>query len=199
MEHYYYEKPVAKEGKKLIFYNQQNHEFKFYTSSSVFSKDKVDKGTELLVKECIIGKNAKILDIGCGYGVIGIVIGKLNPDAKITMSDINERALELAKENLKLNNVEAGVVKSFLFENINEKFDIILSNPPNSAGKELCFELISQAYEHLENRGSLQTVVHKMRGAKSYEKKVEEVFGNVKTIGRKAGYHLFYSEKRLDN
>jgi 16S rRNA (guanine1207-N2)-methyltransferase len=195
MEHYFSEKPLSKSVNNLILYTYKSKQFNFHTSSSVFSKKRVDKGTDLLIRESIIKNNAKILDIGCGYGVVGIVISNLYPDLTIIMSDINERALELAKKNLALNNVNATIVKSFLFEEINDKFDIILSNPPNSAGKQLCFELIQQSYDHLQFNGSLQLVAHNRKGSKELSKKMQEVFGNIKTIGRQSGYHLFYSEK----
>jgi 16S rRNA (guanine1207-N2)-methyltransferase len=196
MDHYYSEKPASSPKDITIKYTLNSHIFTFFTSTSVFSKDKVDRGTDLLIRESKITPNAKILDIGCGYGAVGIVIGALQPYVSVTMSDINERALALAKRNSEFNEVNATLLKSYLFENIRDTFDIVLSNPPNSAGKQLCFQLIEQSFEHLNKGGSLQLVVMKKKGGKELAKKMDEVFGNVETIGREAGYHLYYSERK---
>ena len=134
MEHYFSDKPKSRKKDSIISCTINSMGFKFHTSSSVFSKNHIDKGTELLIKKCSIhGK--KILDIGCGYGPIGIVLKKLYPEAEIIMTDINERALELAKKNAKENNVEADVIKSDLYKNIDGKFDgkkLKLDTPKNS-------------------------------------------------------------------
>jgi len=194
MEHYFTQKPKSRSKEKKIEYHFFEKTFIFLTSSSVFSKDKIDLGTNLLIKESKI-TDAKILDIGCGYGVVGIVLKTLYPKADITMSDVNERALLLAQHNCTLNSVEIKTIKSHLFDNIKEKFDIILSNPPQSAGKKLCFDLIQQSYGHLSKKGVLQLVARPSRGGRSLAGKMKEVFGNVTIIGRKSGYSLYYSEK----
>jgi 16S rRNA (guanine1207-N2)-methyltransferase len=180
MDHYYSEKPASSPKDITIKYTLNSHIFTFFTSTSVFSKDKVDRGTDLLIRESKITPNAKILDIGCGYGAVGIVIGALQPYVSVTMSDINERALALAKRNSEFNEVNATLLKSYLFENI----------------RQLCFQLIEQSFEHLNKGGSLQLVVMKKKGGKELAKKMDEVFGNVETIGREAGYHLYYSERK---
>ena len=112
------------------------------------------------------------------------------------MSDINERAIALTKKNLKLNNIKAKTIMSNLFENIKGNFDIILSNPPQHAGKAICIEIIEQSFTHLNKNGSLQLVVRHQKGGKALSKKMHEIFGNVETIGRKSGYHIYYSEKK---
>lgn len=195
MEHYFSKKPLSRPKTNLIFYTCNSIDFKFYTSSSVFSKSKIDKGTALLIKESKIQKNSKLLDLGCGYGPVGIILSKLYPATKVTMSDINERALALAKKNLLLNNTKAKIIQSNLYDELDEKFDIILSNPPQSAGKKLCFEIIENAPKYLRAGGSLQLVARHQKGGKNLSEKMKEVFGNVKTIGRKSGYHIYYSKK----
>jgi 16S rRNA (guanine1207-N2)-methyltransferase len=191
MEHYFSKKPKSRPEKNIISYEG----LQFHTSSSVFSKKAVDKGTALLIKEPKIKPNSKILDIGCGYGIVGISISKLYPETEVTMSDINERAIALTKKNLKLNNAKATVIKSNLFENIKENFDIILSNPPQHAGKDTCIKIIKDSFAHLNKGGSLQLVVRHQKGGKSLSKKMEETFGNVESIARKSGYHIYYSKK----
>jgi 16S rRNA (guanine1207-N2)-methyltransferase len=195
MEHYFSSKPKSKPRSNIISYSYCSKEFTFETSSSIFSRNKVDKGTELLIKESNMRPKSKILDMGCGYGPVGTILSKLHPGLDITMSDINERALALAKKNIQINNIKAKVIKSNLFENIDEQFDIILSNPPQSAGKKLCFKLIEDSFDHLKNKGTLQLVARHQKGGKDLAKKMEEVFGNVKTIARKSGYHIYLSKK----
>ena len=196
MEHYFSQKPKSKSELKLIGFRIGAKDFKFYTSSSVFSKRRVDKGTALLINESKIGDKERILDIGCGYGPVGVVISKTHPDCEVVMSDVNERALALAKKNLGLNNSEAEIVRSDLYDKIEEGFDVILSNPPQSAGKDICFTIITESINYLKKKGSLQLVARHQKGGKDLSKKMEEVFGNVSTLGRKSGYHLYYSEKQ---
>ena len=193
MEHYFSKKPKTVPKSDTVTYTINSIDFKFYTSSSVFSKKKIDKGTDLLIKESKIPPKSKILDLGCGYGPVGIVISKLYPKTEVTMSDINERAVALAKKNLKLNKTNATVIPSNIFENISEKFDIILSNPPQSAGKKICFKTIEESFNHLKKKGSLQLVARHKKGGKDLSKKMEEVFGNLETLGRKSGYHIYFS------
>ncbi|HLD18841.1 MAG TPA: methyltransferase, partial [Candidatus Nanoarchaeia archaeon] len=137
-----------------------------------------------------------VLDIGCGIGILGIAAAKLF-DANIVMSDINERAVMLAKKNIKLNNIEADIFQGNLYEKINKNdFDVVLTNPPQTAGKEICFQLIDQSKNHLKSNGTLQLVARHNKGGKTLSKKMQEVFGNVKVIAKKAGYWVYFSKKQ---
>ena len=143
----------------------------------------------------IIDKNFKVLDIGCGTGVLGIGAAKLF-NADVAMSDINKRAVMLAKMNCKLNNVKCEVFQGNLYEKIKQNdFDVVLSNPPQTAGKEICFQLIEQSKKYLKNKGSLQLVARHNKGGKTLSKKMEEVYGNVKIAAKKAGYWVYVSVK----
>jgi len=195
MEHYYSEKPTSKLRIKEIEVKLKGNTLKFYTGSGVFSIGRIDKGTWLLIESCVIEPNWKILDLGCGYGVIGIAIAKAFPSAYVTMTDINQRAVKLSKINIGLNaeqNIEGR--QSDLYNNIKEKFNAILVNPPQLAGKKLCFEIIEKAKEHLEKNGLLQLVARHNKGGKELEKKMNEVFGNVQSIAKKGGYRVYMSE-----
>ena len=195
MEHYYSEKQKSLLNIKKIKQKIRSKEFDFYTASGVFSKDKIDKGTLVLAENMIVDKNSKVLDIGCGIGVLGIAATKLY-NARVVMSDVNERAVLLTKKNIKLNDVKAEVYQGNLYEQIKQAdFDAILSNPPQTAGKELCFRLIEEAKNHLKNNGSLQLVARHNKGGKTLSRKMEEVFGNVKVIAKKAGYWVYFSTK----
>ena len=195
MEHYYSEQQKSLLNLKKIRQKVKGQEFEFYTASGVFSKERIDKGTLILAEGMIIAKNQKVLDIGCGIGVLGIVASKLfNADA--VMSDINKRAVMLAKMNVKLNNTKAEIYQGNLYEKIKDNnFDAVISNPPQTAGKELCFELIEKSKKHLKHNGTLQLVARHNKGGKTLSEKMKEVFGNVKVIARKSGYWVYLSVK----
>jgi len=194
-EHYFTEKPTSelKLRKIKVFVKGINLQLK--TAAGVFSPNRLDNGTRLLIESAIIKDRWSVLDLGCGYGIVGITIKKLFPSSNITMSDINERALKLARINLKLNKVSANVLKSNSFNSIKEKFDTILLNPPQTAGKDICFEMIEMSFDHLNKNGLLQIVARHNKGGSTFEKKMQEVFGNVKEISKKSGYRIYVSEK----
>ena len=149
MSHYFSEKQEVKSDRKIIKYEIENKNFEFVTDNGVFSKTKVDFGTDVMLKvflrENMNKKNQKfdVLDIGCGYGVVTVIVKAFFENVKTVSSDVNERALELTTENLLKNEVvkdennDFEVRKSFVFDNISEKFDVILSNPPIRAGKQM--------------------------------------------------------------
>ena len=195
MEHYYSEQQKSLFNVKKIKQKIKGQQFDFYTASGIFSKDKIDKGTLALAENMAVDKNSKVLDIGCGIGILGIVAAKLF-NANVVMSDINKRAVMLAKKNAELNNVKAEIYHGNLYEPITQNdFDIILSNPPQTAGKELCFQLIEQSKNYLKKNGNLQLVARHNKGGKTLSNKMEEVFGNVKVIAKKAGYWVYMGVK----
>lgn len=195
MEHYYSEEPTSELRIKKINQNISGTKFEFYTASGVFSKDKIDTGTLALAENMILEKNSKVLDVGCGIGVLGIAAAKLF-NANVVMADINKRAVMLAKKNAELNNVKAEIYQGNLYEKIKgSDFDAVVSNPPNTAGKELCFQLIEESKNYLKQNGSLQIVARHNKGGKTLSKKMEEVFGNVKVVAKKSGYFVYMSVK----
>lgn len=208
MSHYFSEKQEVKSDRKIIKYEIENKKFEFVTDNGVFSKTKVDFGTDVMLKVFLRGnmnkKNQKfdVLDIGCGYGVVTVIVKAFFENVKTMSSDVNERALELTTENLLKNEVvkdendEFGVRKSFAFDNISEKFDVILSNPPIRAGKQTIFQIYEKSFEHLNKNGEFYCVIQTKHGAKSTQKKLEEVFGNCETLEINAGYRIFRSIKK---
>ena len=208
MSHYFSEKQEVKSDRKIIKYEIENKKFEFVTDNGVFSKTKVDFGTDVMLKVFLRGnmnkKNQKfdVLDIGCGYGVVTVIVKAFFENVKTMSSDVNERALELTTENLLKNEVvkdendDFEVRKSFVFDNISEKFDVILSNPPIRAGKQTIFQIYEQSFEHLNENGEFYCVIQTKHGAKSTQRKLEEVFGNCETLEINAGYRIFRSVKK---
>jgi len=208
MSHYFSEKQEVKSDRKIIRYEIENRNFEFVTDNGVFSKTKVDFGTDVMLKvflrENSNKKNQKfdVLDIGCGYGVVSVVLKAFFQKIKTLSSDVNERALELTTENLLKNKVikdkndDFEVRKSFAFDNISEKFDVILSNPPIRAGKQTIFQIYEKSFLHLNENGEFYCVIQTKHGAKSTQKKLEEVFGNCETLEIDAGYRIFRSVKK---
>jgi len=191
-EHYYTEKPTSELKKSKISARLRDKEFSFVTGSGVFSIKKVDNGTRLLIEECKI--KGRVLDLGCGYGVVGIVIKKIFPDNEVVLSDINMRACRLARENAKLNNVSVDIVQGDMFTKVEGKFGTILLNPPQNAGKKICFSMIEQSKEYLRECGTLQLVARHQKGGKSLSKYMEEIFGNVDVLGRGSGFRVYVSQ-----
>ncbi|ABR31590.1 class I SAM-dependent methyltransferase [Thermosipho melanesiensis] len=195
-EHYYTEKPTSKLKIKEVIINLKNgHIYKFKSPSGVYSFGKVDKATKILIENVRIS-NGNILDIGCGYGIIGITLKKENPDIKLYMSDINERAVEFAKINAKDNNIAADIRKGYLFEVWeNEKFDHIVSNPPIVAGKKVWMELIEKSLDFLNDGGTLQLVAFHNKGGRRIKEYMKSIFGNVEELCKEGGIRVYLSKK----
>ena len=193
MNHYFKSNENLKHKETETEYVYKFTKFNFITDTGVFSKDKVDFATNILL-ENLPQLSGKTLDIGCGYGCIGIVLAKTyGENISVTMSDINERALELAKKNAKENNVNANIIKSDGFENITESFDNIILNPPIHAGKTVIYKIYEETYNHLNPNGRFFIVIQKKHGALSHKEKLEEIFGskNCSVLYQKKGFFVF--------
>ncbi len=164
----------------------------FYTQPGLFSYKEIDEGTKLLVENIKLPKeDAVILDIGCGYGVIGITLAKAHPRVRVYMVDVNPLAVELAKLNAKHNGVadRVTVFQGSLYEPVwGMKFDLIVSNPPLSAGMNTVETLVKEAPAHLNRGGSLQLVLRK--GANRIQDLMEKLFDKVEVLARKKGYSV---------
>lgn len=159
----------------------------------MFSKKRLDPGTKLLIESVRVNPEDTVLDIGCGYGIIGL---SLAPEVKkVVLSDINKRALKLAKYNAKVNNIKnVEIIESDLYENITEKFDVIVCNPPVKAGKRIIHEIIKGAKEHLKSKGKLYIVIKTKHGGRSLAEYIKEIFGNVEVVERESGYRVLMSK-----
>jgi 16S rRNA G1207 methylase RsmC len=170
----------------------------FEVVPGLFSYKHVDEGTKLLLEYAEIPEEGTILDIGCGYGVIGIVIAKLNPKLEVYMTDINKDAVEITKRNIlrnRLNPEKVKVLHGNLYEPVKDlKFNAIYSNPPFSAGMDIVEKIVQEAPRYLKHRGTLQIVARK--GAEKVRKLMLSVFGNVNISVSKKGYKVLLSRKQ---
>lgn len=179
-------------NEKIIYGKINDLSFKFKTDNGVFSKDFLDFASKLLLEkmdyESIL--DGQILDVGCGYGPIGIYLSYITKKA-VVMLDINPRALALSKENLLLNGVDARVLESdCLDEVITEKFSCVITNPPIHAGKEIVYKIFTQSYEVLIEGGSLWIVIQEKHGAPSAIKKLKTIFPIVEVFYKKKGFYI---------
>jgi 16S rRNA (guanine1207-N2)-methyltransferase len=172
------------------------YRFSFLTDIGVFSKENVDYGSRVLINAIEPNEGKRILDVGCGYGPIGIVLGTLFPKQRIDMVDINDRAIELARKNISLNKRDnVTVFKSNMYENVVDNYSMIISNPPIRAGKHIVHAIIENSIKHLLPEGELWIVIQKKQGAPSAKQKMQDIFGNVEVVKRDKGYFILKSVK----
>jgi len=200
MEHYFSEQPASYFIKEKFESEVLGDKIFINSGSGLFSLKKADFGTELLIKNAKIpGADAKIMDLGCGYGIVGIALKKHNPKLDVTLIDVNDRAIQLAKKNCDENDTECLVLKSDIFSNPllkDKRFDVILTNPPFSAGKKVCIEFIKQSFEHLNEKGLLELVAPHNKGGESLKKIMQKTFDNVDELAKKRGFRVYVSEKK---
>ena len=182
------ENVVSKTEKRYA--NILGHDFVFFTDNGVFSKSGVDFGSRLLLESLPLSDiGDSVLDVGCGYGVFGIVLSKLL-DVNVTMCDVNRRALHLAERNIKANSCSnCSIVESNCYQNITGKYSTIISNPPIRAGKKIVYEILTKAKEFLLPNGMLIFVVRKEQGAKSIISDMRQMY-NVEVLERKKGFFI---------
>ena len=198
--HYYTKNPESISQQKHWTYRLKGNTLSFTSDNGVFSKNTVDFGSELLVESYDIPEQfqkASLLDIGCGYGTMGLAYGKAYPELSIEMIDVNERALVLAQENAKKNGIHnVDIHESNLYDSVKKsQYEIIISNPPIRAGKIVVHTILEKAYDYLAENGQLVIVIQKKQGAPSAQKKMEEVFGNCERIQWDKGYWILVSTK----
>jgi len=193
--HYY--RPRSRRGpRRLISDHLRGVTVEFYVSSDVFSPNEVDTGTRLLIEHARVPEQGTVLDLGCGYGAIGITLAKAYPKLRVVMVDVNPRAVELAKINARHNQVEdrVTVLRGNLYEPVEGRvFDVILSNPPLAAGMATVEEIIRRAPQYLALGGMLQLVMRK--GANRALDLMKKIFGDARVALRKKGYTILYAKK----
>jgi len=197
-EHYYSERPTSPPRLGLVRCRLRGHEFEFLTASGVFSHRRIDAGTRLLIESMRLPDAEAALDLGCGYGPIGIVAAKLKPRLRVWMTDINQRAVALAEENARRNGVDnVHIVGGPLYGPVEGlAFDAILTNPPISAGIRKAVEpVIEGASRYLKPGGSLQLVVRTTKGGRSLSALLERYFGGFEVVARRGGFRVLKAER----
>jgi len=191
---YYSEKPASDIREKEFTAEFRNKTLLFTSVSGVFSFDnKIDKASMLLIENFRPSGNS-LLDIGCGYGAIGLFLKALYPQLVVTMADINERAVEYAQQNAEKNNLWVKILKSDLYDELGDKrFNDIVTNPPVAAGKRTVTEFIWGAKEHLLPGGAFWLVAYHNKGGSTFKKIMEETFGNAEDIKKQGGIRVYVS------
>ena len=166
------------------------HKFIFSTDNGVFSKDGLDFGSRLLLESIPLEEvGGKVIDMGCGYGVFGIIINKLT-SCHVDMVDVNLRAIHLTEINIKKNHCSnIDVFESNTYENIHSKYTSIITNPPIRAGKRIVYDILMNAKDYLEEDGRLFLVIRKEQGAKSLIVDLEKIY-TVRILERKKGFYI---------
>ncbi len=188
-EHYYTQEPSSAHDERRVAITALGNELTFTTDAGVFSRDGLDRGTELLL-EALPALSGRVLDLGCGWGPVGVALGKKWPGLEIVMTDINRRAVALARRNLKDNGVAATVVQGDGFESVEGVFDAIVTNPPIRAGKAVVYGLFAEAKNRLKPGGALYIVMRKQQGAPSALKYLREIYASADIIDRGSGFHV---------
>ncbi len=197
-EHYYSKQPHSKNNRHTFTETLRGEHFSFTSDAGVFSKGGVDFGSRLLIETFVAPRiMGDVLDVGCGYGPIGIAIAASNHERCVWMVDINERAISLAEENAAQNKVQnIKVIQSDRLSAVEDnKFAAIVTNPPIRAGKDIVHNIFEKSADVLYSQGEFWVVIQKKQGAPSAEKKLRSLFQSVEIVARKKGYFIFKAVK----
>ena len=190
-EQYFTQNPSTAHDIKVHEVNYAGTAFRFQTDSGVFSKSGLDEGTEFLLDALLPEVHGRVLDLGCGWGAVGVIVGVLKPGCDIVMTDINQRAVDLAHSNAAMNKVKARIVQSDGYEHIEGLFDWIMLNPPIRAGKQTVYGLFAKSATRLRPGGCLCLVIRKQQGALSAREYLGTLFDYITMLARRKGYHIY--------
>ena len=192
-EFYYSAEPTSAHAEREIEIEALGLRSRCLTDAGVFSRDGLDTGTRAML-EAMPELHGRVLDLGCGWGPVGVTLARKYPECEIVMTDVNHRAVELSRRNLARNGAKAEVVQGDGFESVTGMFDFILTNPPIRAGKAVIYRLFAEAKEHLADDGALILVIRKQQGAASAQKYLQTLFPTVTLLDRTAGFHILQAE-----
>ncbi|MGP1413924.1 MAG: class I SAM-dependent methyltransferase [Bacillales bacterium] len=196
MSHYYLKDDSLKNIEYDIKFSINNVNFHLLSNNGVFSKQRVDKGSYIFINSLIkLPIKGRVLDLGCGYGVIGLTLKYFNKNIDLTLSDVNETCLELSKLNFKKYMLDSEFIHSDGFINLFDTYDYILFNPPISIGKDKIFKIYDDVYNHLNKDGHFLIVIRKDKGALSHIKYLESIKFKINLINKDKGYYIYESIK----
>lgn len=192
-DHYFSSDPQSPSAERQVRLHVHGREFVFWTDAGVFSPRSIDRGTRLLISALPLPLVGEVLDWGAGYGPIGIAVAALSPHAHVLMAEINERAANLARRNVRSNGVgDAAVLAGDAFQALGDcEFDFVITNPPIRAGKQVVSRLIRDARKRLRPGGELWMVIRTQAGAKSYRDLLQTLFPRVQRVAMQGGYRVF--------
>lgn len=193
-DHYYTVNPNSAHDLRRVKFTVLDNELMFDTDAGVFSRDGLDEGSRILM-EALPDLFGRVLDLGCGWGAVGVSIKKKWPEIDLVMTDVNQRAADLSTKNLALNGVSATVLQGDGFENVTGTFDFVITNPPIRAGKQAIYAMFADARDRLHDGGKLYIVIRKQQGAPSALKYLREIFAEAEVVDREAGFWVIESTK----
>ena len=189
-DHYYSQTPTSESRPVSASFSYRGHNLSLVTDAGVFSRGELDNGTRILLDALPEALSGRILDLGCGWGPVGICVGLENPGAQIVFSDVNERALALTQKNAASYHVNGEFVQSDGFANIEGSFDCVITNPPIRTGKQVIYQMFADAQQRLTEGGELYIVIRKQQGAESAKKYLQTLFPDVSVIDKSGGYWI---------
>lgn len=196
MSQYFDNDKSIKSDKRLISFYFNDKKYNVYTDNGVFSKDRFDYGSNVLLNSINISDlSGDVLDLGCGIGVVGVILGTINKNIDIDMVDVNERAIGLATNNISLNGIRANVFISDAYSNIGKRYDFIITNPPIRAGKDVVRKFLIGSYDYLKDDGVLYFVMRKNHGVKSMIGELSDSF-DACILSRDKGFYVVKCTKK---
>lgn len=187
-DQYYTADPSSQSRPVACAFPYRGYGLSFMTDAGVFSKGELDQGTRLLL-DALPALKGDVLDLGCGWGAIGVSLAKANPDCHVVMADVNHRALGLSRDNLTRNGVQAEVIESDgMAALMDRRFDAVVTNPPIRAGKQVVYKMFADGASCLKPGGALYLVIRKQQGAESCMKYLKTLFAQVEKISKSSGF-----------
>ena len=197
-DHYFTRTPQSASRPADCEFTYRGIRLAFQTDAGVFSRGEVDTGTRVLLEALPEEMHGEILDLGCGWGVIGISIARKWPEARVTMADVNTRALDLSRENAKRNRAEVVCVESDgMAAFAGRRFDAIVTNPPIRAGKQVIYRMFADAADALKPDGALYLVIRKQQGAESCIRYLQTIYASVEKLDRSGGFWVLKASGRI--
>ncbi len=196
-EQYYTADPTCESRPASCALNYRGHALRFTTDAGVFSRGEVDQGTRLLL-DALPELSGDVLDLGCGWGTIGVSVAKVYPACRVTMVDVNHRALALCEENARAAGVTVSCMESDGMTSVMERrFDCIITNPPIRSGKQTIYRMFADAAACLKEGGALYLVIRKQQGAESCMKYLRTLYAQVDKVAKSAGFWVLRAMQPL--
>lgn len=196
-EQYYTAEPTCASNPVPCDFTYRGHSLSFMTDAGVFSRGELDQGTRLLL-DALPELSGDVLDLGCGWGAIGVSLARANPACRVVMADVNHRALELAKANLDRNGVSARCVESDGMAALSGlRFDAVVTNPPIRAGKQVIYRMFADAAACLNPGGALYLVIRKQQGAESCIRYLKGLYAQVDKMDKSGGFWVLRAREPL--